>query len=585
MANAILRGTSGAGNPHVWSEKPSHEYQPFAELYSRFIQVLAGLAFATLMPQAGANTLAWYHFEEKTAGERATCAANAIIDSSERAKHGTVLSLNDMTEGTDATLAPTYWDPRGARSIVDLSSGETRSNPTALDFAAIGTRSSQTGAVVRVAEFLPAGTPFGSITVEAIVCTSGGSCNVFAPIVGLLNATNNCVAEYWSLMMNESGKIAVRFNGNISGGGAPYSNGKHVINDGQWHHIALVHDGVADYKDGKITVHVYVDGEPDTDVDYSWTKAKSEIYNSTPLYIGGYTKIAGRIFNGKIDEVRISDVALSTNQFLSLPKRTSYPIDKDTYAYVPLEHASSTISENANLNLVMEGPIFNLKRSSQGTDATDIPAPVFEADSPSLMMSDGRISTNVWADESSCHLRTTPNTNGSGLFGASSPYVVDSSFTAEIFFKCDPNTLSAADSRFLFRMGQSASPCFQVRLGEYMYFSYNNWDGEKYVTVGLFTLGAAGQFCDSKWHHIAIVYDRPARRMRLYVDYRLYHDGEEINLESQSYLCFISANPYGESSRFFEGWIDEFRFTKRALDVGELLRARKEPSGLILVFR
>ena len=535
-----------------------------------FAPLLVGLAFAALVPQAGADTLAWYHFEEKEVGEQATCAANAIADSSERAKHGTVVSLNHTTEGTDATLAPTYRDPRGARSVVDLSSGETRPNPAALEFAAIGTKASQTGAVVKVAGFLPSGTAFGSITVEAIVCTGGGNYDTFAPIVGLWSSADNCLSEYWSLMMNVNGKISTRFNGNISGS-SPYSNGKHVINDGQWHHVALVHDGTADYKDGKITVHVYVDGEPDA--DYSWTATKSAAYNSTPLYIGGYTKRTGRIFNGMIDEVRISDAALSTNQFLSVQKRGFYPIDEDTFAYVPFENAASTCSEDVNLNLVTDGPKFVLKRSGKGTDAADVPLPLFEADSPSLRMSDGLFSTNVWTDESCCHFLTTPKTNGSGLYGESKPYIVDSSFTAEIFFKSAPSTLGTDNSPALFRMGQGSYPCFRVSLGKYMYFAYNNWDeaSQKYVKVGYFTIGQASQFCDNRWHHVAVVYDRPAQRMRLYVDYRLYHVGEDINLESKNYFCFVNANPTGDDSGYFEGWMDEFRFTKRALDVDELL--------------
>lgn len=529
------------------------------------------VAFVSIVTTtASADTLAWYHFEEKDAGERATCAADAIIDMSAHGKHGTVVSLNHMTEGTDASLAPTYIIPRCAHTILDPVSGESRSNPAAFNFDAIGTAASQTGAVVKVSDFFPNGTPFGSVTVEALVCTSGGSYDSFAPIIGLWSSADSCTTEYWSLMMNSEGQIATRFDWNISDG-SQYSRGRHRINDGQWHHIALVHDGTTDYKDGKISVHIYVDGE--LDADYSWTASKSKTYKNTPLYIGGYTKRAGRIFNGFIDEVRISDQALAPEQFLSIPRRTSYPIDADTYVYLPLENAYPMVPESANLNVVSDGPTFYLKKSSVGTDTADIPDPIFESDSPSQMMSDGLFSANAWLDETCCHLRISPKTNGSGIRGESEPYVVNTSFTAEIFFKYNASTKNANEAPDLLRSGPTSSPCFRVRIGKCLYFAYNNWDADAqtYAKAGDFAIGREHQYDDGKWHHVAIVYDRPAQMMRLYVDYRLCHVGENVNLESENYPCYINGNTGGDNWGYFDGWVDEFRFTKRTLELEELL--------------
>lgn len=528
-----------------------------------------GLALA-LLSSAWAKTLAWYHFDEQDDGVQATCAEGAILDSSGNGRHGTVLSLRHKTSGPDAELAPTYHKARcGARVLTD--GGSPFTNRSALEFTAVGTKSSQTGAVIRVDNFFSKGTAFGSLTVEAIVCTGGGAYDTFAPIVGLWQNATDCLSEYWSLMMNPDGKIAVRFNGTISGG-TNYSTGTHKINDGKWHHIALVHDHEKDVPaSGNPKVHVYVDGE--WDADYAPGAAK-QTYNASPLYIGGYTLREGRIFNGVIDEVRISDVALAPEEFLKLESpRTVLPIDDDTYAYVPFESQLTTVPENQNLNLVANGPVFKLTRSNQGlVDDDPIPQPVIEVDSPAAQMAGGRFETASWTDETCCHFKTNGHTNGSGCYGSSSAYLNDS-WTAEIFFKTDGRHEETDTGRhaYIFRCGQGAYPCLFLRIGTYLRFIHNNKQSDgTYAPVGNL-IGAEHEFDDGKWHHVAVMYDRGQKLMRCYVDYRLRYAGENVDLESKNYFFFINNNPVGDSLNFFNGCVDEFRLTRRVLRVDELL--------------
>ena len=85
-----------------------------------------------------------------------------------------------------------------------------------------------------------------AITVEAFVCTTGGTYNLFAPIVGSVGGMNSWTAERFALYMDDYGTLGVRltadnqtdvwYRGNGLGGQAK-------VNDGAWHHVAFTYDG------------------------------------------------------------------------------------------------------------------------------------------------------------------------------------------------------------------------------------------------------------------------------------------------------------------------------------------------------
>lgn len=528
--------------------------------------VLAAVSVARF---SGAETLAWYHFSEQKDGTKATCNENGIVDSSQREKHGKVVSVKNQTEGTDATLSPTYSSTFGC-TVTDYTSETNWSNGTALDFAAIGTSSAQTGAVIRVDNFMEEGDSFGSVTVEALVCTLGGSYNVFSPIVGLWRDASSCLDEYWALMMNANGRISVRFSGSISSdSGHNYSTGTHVIKDGKWHSIALVHDAAKDVGDGKVTVRVYVDGE--LDATYSWTMTKRANYTNGPLYIGGYSAISGRIFNGMVDEVRVHDVALEPAQLMRAARE--YPIDEDTLVYVPFDRMPGVrSSSDGNLNVVSGGPTMTLQQSSIAPK-DGIPAAEFTTDCPSPRIAYGRFSKTTKASGTSLWMRKSESGNGSGVYGDSAAYM-STSFTSEIFFKGNGQQAgsSYSDSTRLFRCGPAATRSLWLTMGNYLYISYTQWDASKsaYSTINS-SVGNQGEFNDNKWHHYAVVYDRNRQTMTVYVDRRLRYAAENVNLKPDDYMFFINNNPTGDNITYFDGWVDEFRFTKRALNPNEFL--------------
>ena len=534
---------------------------------SRICAYALALAGAGAVFSSSAETLAWYHFSEGADGTKASAADGAVKDSSSRQKDGTVTTLHNKTAVADDALAPTYRSNYGC-TVVDPLNGTRWSNGTALDFAAIGNSTAQTGAVIRVANFMGSGVPFGSITVEALVCTIGGSYNTFSPIVGFCSAEESCLDENWSLLMNSNGKIAVRFSGGISGG-TVYSTGKTAINDGRWHSVALVHDAEKDFDDkGQPLVYVYIDGQRDSYYAFS---SKRTNYSDGPLLIGGYYgNINGRLFNGLVDEVRISDVALKPEQLLRVEQ--TRPIDADTMIYVPFDRMPGWQSANTpNINLVTNGPTVELKRSGKDPTA-GIPDAEFVRDTVSDVIATGRFSQDVIPNATALRLRVSENGNGWGVQCASSPYM-STNFTAEIFFKSDGQvTTSNAECRNILRCGKSGSESMYIKLGTYLQFVHNNWNaGTGTYTASWHQIGAAHEFDDGKWHHFAVVYDRDAQRMCFYADGRLRYCGENVNLEPTSYLIFVNNNPSGDAALYFKGWVDEFRFTQRALKPDEFL--------------
>ncbi len=82
------------------------------------------------------------------------------------------------------------------------------------------------------------------------------------------------------------------------------------INDGQWHHVAGVYDGINKY--------LYVDGVLDASVPAAGTIQK----DSYPLYIGGNAqtqgKLPGYFWNGLVDEASLYSRALSPSEIKAI---------------------------------------------------------------------------------------------------------------------------------------------------------------------------------------------------------------------------------------------------------------------------
>ncbi len=79
-------------------------------------------------------------------------------------------------------------------------------------------------------------------------------------------------------------------------------SGTRNVNDGRWHHVAGVYDGSTKY--------LYVDGMLDVSLPATGTIAN----NNMLVNIGANSEVAGRNWNGAIDEVRVWNIARSASQ-------------------------------------------------------------------------------------------------------------------------------------------------------------------------------------------------------------------------------------------------------------------------------
>jgi len=264
-----------------------------AMLARRWLKTLAvvgtvlSLVVALYAP-AAATTVAYYRFEEGTAGDIAS-GTGSITDSSTFGNHGTPYGVNGPIYRSDVPVDP-----------VPLTGA---SNNLSLEFDGVD-------------DYVDGGNDpslnfgLGPFTVECWF-----KADVF------LNRSYSRLASkfYWFSLTDTGGWILSTGAGanqdNLQWAVANDSNSGTVtsgdLTAGVWYHVA----GVFDASTGMASL--YLNG------DYQGSAAASHKDVSYNLGIGTSFYDAGwgydRFFDGRIDEVRISDTALSPSEFLNAP--------------------------------------------------------------------------------------------------------------------------------------------------------------------------------------------------------------------------------------------------------------------------
>lgn len=533
------------------------------------------IPLALLAGSAYANTCAWYRFDDKAPGFRFASMDESVIKNeiagSEKnqpcevsASTGDFGALNWTTD-----WYPAYVKPFHGFGVYDPVSKLWKKNNAALDFKT-GPNSSgkicNYGGAVRVLK-CPA-KPTDAITVECFVKTTGGNFNTFAPIA-FVRRGSSWTAETWALYLQKDGKLAVRLtvggtsdilykDNNYNGASVKPS---HVINDGVWHHIALT------YSTATGVLRTYVDYGGDLEKTYAskaaltYDTSATDAYNA--LYVGGSAfwdaSGGGRNFTGSVDELRISDTVLETNEFLRLQDDAT----DDTFRF----HTGLGATGKANVG----SSTYFMAQSLSETATFAAVEPETCADAlRSDMFSD------VVANDSSLHFITNGSYKGNSvkianfanrMFGNA-----NSSFTVELFFKAAGIVGGGDDGRqTLFKFGgtPTAQIYFNASSSRKMHYACNQngtWTG---------TTTAAGNLDDGKWHHAAFVYDMPMKQVRIYFDHKqdTVANNIEIRMDTDASLC-IGANQDGRLP--FGGWVDDVRVSRRALRPTEFLCATAE---------
>jgi len=308
-----------------------------------------------------------------------------------------------------------------------------------------------------------------------------------------------------------------------------------VAADGQWHHVAVVYD-VA--KTNSARSVLYFDGAPQS----AWTNFTSDTattFRNAYLYIGSRANNAYK-FKGELDDIRISNAALSSDQLL----QTRSAEDFRLVAYWPFNRGSELADASGQGNTLANGggvvfsngvAVLNGAQSAFGTAAAlDLTA-----------------CSNLTVE---CFVRTTA--------GEGTSMLIEHSANAT-------NTPGA----------------FAVSLtGDALTGGFRMDDGGNFDSSGS---GAA--LTNGAWHHVALVYDSAsngADRVRLYVDQVRQTPSDiytnDVLSAFRNEILYIGTRANNEQP--FTGEIDDLRIVDAALPTSQFLKAHADGAPQVVAY-
>jgi Ca2+-binding RTX toxin-like protein len=234
---------------------------------------------------------------------------------------------NDYLYGE--SLAASLNEGLVARWTFDESSGLTRSDDTGRHPGTlVSATNSSTWTAGKINGSLEFGAGISQMRVadtaalditRQITLSSWINVDVFQDWDGLITKGVNNAPYSWQIMADGS----LRFEVNHATGGerlAWKSAGKLQAN--KWQHVAVTYDGEA--------VRFYIDGQLDANVSYATFKMDT---NNEDLVLGADLPGSDEFFDGKMDETRIYNRALSTTEIAELAKtdRTTFEYKGSTY--------------------------------------------------------------------------------------------------------------------------------------------------------------------------------------------------------------------------------------------------------------
>lgn len=534
---------------------------------------------------ANANTVAWWHFDEGVIGTKAADSAiapdqaPALYATPEAMSGATVYSAGSANYEASA-YAPTYTKPFRGLVIYDPVSDTCRTNSAAMRFAtAKGTYPAEYGGSLKTSgtqSLYASVSASNQITVEAFVCTTGGSYNTFGPIAASVDG-DGFLGENWSVCTEASGEIFVRLmGGTYRGNVSSYKK----VNDGSWHHVAFTFDGT--------DVRVYVDYALDRTIANVGKTMRFGDNNAT--YIGGYDNFASvsgttingyRRFPGVIDEVRVSSAALAPEQFLRMQRLDADDADvarvsfeADEYGFGQNDYMNLSDNLGPNRNLAVFRVVSGADPSSYDTvtKAGAVIAPRMHSDMRPENAASYCQATNAAGKANYIQLPNA-STRIRGGDGASASY------TIETFFKTRGRVTGGNSYRqVVFKFGSQPWINVLVNANANRNLFYNfRLDG----TSAHYEDSTVSGIDDGNWHHVACVVNGAAQTSNIcfYVDYRLDRafTGTLPDVGTGSDLVFGAKEDGG--GQWFDGWLDDIRVTRRALAPSEFLTTHPVGAG------
>ena len=356
---------------------------------------------------------------------------------------------------------------------------------------------------------------------------------------------------YMKVLMNgANNQLLFRYNGSLG----MKDNNVSRIDDGQWHHVAYVHDAAAE------TVTGYVDYKQVT------RAVVGTGGHAVNLRISGES--AGyQTLPGCVDEVRITRRALSPAEFLTT---------HDCVAGPTLAHAD--FEDGMDLT-----PDTGLVGAGVASARTGGSVPVLDNAVPGRIAMDGAAMQDVRDNRKSLRIE------GGKIGWTDVALLRQPTFTVEFFAKLE-HLDSVAN---LIRLTRGTSPdgtpawalftfaagtadqltiCAQKGEGDPFYFPAHNF---------------SASIADGKWHHWALTFDSTSGTQTVITLYRDYVPLCTRTLESPlNYLDTVntlSIGGTGSNPAHIRGNFDELRVSEGVLPTSAFLRA--QPDSTILIVR
>lgn len=504
------------------------------------IRPLVAVLFAVAGIPLFADTLAWYHFDEVAPGEKPTPETRFLNAVDPTVAPGRPISQIDWWEDKTGTHFPqgAVAFPDGF-SVLDPVSGDALANARALVFTTGKREDDYYGASgVEIAND-PASTT-GKLTYECFVRfdlsrTPDGKGNNCKRIILAKGQDDDGVGfkivyDYW----DTSGRNIMVF---VNSDPNPVLNAPSVyLDDGKWHHIAVTFDAADS------SVRVYVDyaqvGEA--------TGLAADLSKMSNKYLTvGFAQYDSSWprWGGIIDELRISDAALTPQQMLKVQSSSvARPVDKDTAAY-----QSFSLGDEFALTMHMRNEVIGDGSLGEPSFYAKGNAPTWCPDVPIR-----QIGTSEGLVENTGSSSFTGTAKG-WAFEDPSATLIQGDYTAEMFFRTSDEYSSDC-----YLMAQDGAMVLKLLKGG---LQMNWWSCQ-----------ASGNFYDGKWHHVALVYVKADEKYDLYVDYT-YRGSKESSPSPETAEKAFRFGGYGAyyNEPFRDIDIDEVRITRRALGPDEFI--------------
>lgn len=543
-----------------------------------------------------AKTVGWWRFGDLGADGGKAVAGTVFANSVDSAKYPAIPHSFDnlKTPGTDATYMPSLVKLEGATSalrVYDPVGDKSYPFSTALScpWGGNGTGLSG-GATVALAPELYGGgeDQSGDVTFECFFRTSAASMDRSASMVAIFSLMSQNGNDAMSLIIRKNGaahKLWIRFavdDGKAEQGSLITDHnffGKTDVAPDRWHHAAFV------YEFSTHTAKMYLDYvlEASCTADIGTGTGKLRPYSANePIYFGKTMSVnADRSLAGEMAEARLSDAALTPDKFLRFEPEVGRgdraSTDPDLIYWSSLDGDDATIPIfDANpgiLSPYMTKP-FLFKETLAGATPGN-----FVAGGTSATVVRARYASAPDQDNAGCYASLTndaPNTalelndpNGTASAG---------SFTEEILFRTAHPVIASKDSSLTgksFVMLSSVSHKFVI----------NQFDADLQCVfksaAGSTVMDATGvDACDGRWHHLAFVYDADIPCAKAYFDGKCFATYNGAVLSGSGVRHMIGAAYDTWTRQGFDGWLDEYRLTARALLPEEFIACNRSVNAI-----